>query len=447
LIYGTSRISPVLDQQVIINGEPPVPKEKQRLPHNLIADHVMKEESLKTIMDTDALLRYDSKSGLYLPDGEAFVKAKVEKIMEELDQAEFTTINYVREVAGHIKRSTLIAREKINGDPDLLVVRNGIIRLTDQQLLPHSPKEVFTIGIPVSYVMGATCSLIDSFFPQIVKPEDNALLYELVGWCLDRKSTIQKLFFLLGSGANGKSTFLNLLRKFLGPENCSAASLQALADNRFSMAQLANKLANIFPDLPASGIRDAAVIKGLTGSDAMMAEHKFERPFVLENTAKLIFSANKAPRLSEDSDAIWRRLIIVNFPNQFMGTKADSDLIDKLTSSEELSGLLNAALEALQRIRQQKAFSAGATMESVRRQYLLNSNSVPIFIEERCIKDIQASVSKDDLYEAFLQFCEDTNTSILGKKAFGARLNAMQITIEGQDFLHTHIWRGLKLRG
>jgi len=424
-----------------------VPKEKQRLPHNLIADHVMKEASLKTIIDTDTLLRYDSKSGLYLPDGEAFVKAKVEKIMDELDQAEFTTINYVREVAGHIKRSTLIARDKINGDPDLLVVRNGIIRLTDRELFSHSPKEVFTIGIPVSYVTDATCPLIDSFIPQIVRAEDVALLYELIGWCLDRKSAIQKLFFLLGSGANGKSTYLNLVRKFLGPENCSAASLQSLADNRFSMAQLADKLANIFPDLPAAGIRDVAVIKGLTGGDVMQAEHKFEKPFNLQNTAKLIFSANKAPRLNEDSDAIWRRLVIVDFPNRFLGSQADNNLLNKLTDDEELSGLLNSALEALQRLRQQKSFTVGTSMEDIRRKYLLNSNPVPIFIEERCTKDIQASVSKDDLYDAFLQFCEDTNTSILGKKAFGARLNAMQIAVEAQDFLHTHIWRGLKLRG
>ena len=423
-----------------------MPKEKQRLPHNLVADRVMKEASLKTIMDTDTLLRYDSQSGLYLADGENFVKAKVEKIMEELDQAEFTTISYVREVAGHIKRSTLIAREKINGDPDLLVVRNGIIRLTDKQLFPHSPKEVFTIGIPVSYMIDEKCPLIDSFFPEIVKPEDIALLYELVGWCLDRKSPIQKLFFLLGSGANGKSTFLNLLRKFLGQENCSAASLQSLADNRFTMAQLSDKLANVFPDLPASGIKDAAVIKGLSGGDVMQAEHKFEKPFNLQNTAKLIFSANKAPRLSEDSDAIWRRLVIVDFPNQFLGAKADSNLIDRLASSEELSGLLNASLEALQRLRQQKAFTVGASMESVRRKYLLNSNPVPIFIEERCDRDIKASVAKDELYDAFLQFCEDTGTNILGKKAFGARLNAMSIATEGQDPLHTHIWRGLKLR-
>jgi putative DNA primase/helicase len=423
-----------------------MPKDKIRIPHNLIAGMVMSKESLRTMMDTDALLRYDGKSGLYLPDGEAFVKAKVEKIMAENDQSEFTTISYVREVIGHIKRSTYIERDLINGDSDLLVVQNGIIRLTDRELLPHSPRAVFTIGIPVTYLPSAKCPGIDLFFHQIVKPSDVALLCELCGWCLDRKSTIQKLFFLLGGGAAGKSTFLNLLRKFLGPENCSAASLQSLADNRFTMAQLADKLANIFPDLPASGIKDAAIIKGLTGGDVMQAEHKFERPFNLQNTAKLVFSANKAPRLSEDTDAIWRRLVIVGFPNQFIGNKADSDLIDKLTVAEELSGLLNAALDALQRLRHRKAFTVSASMAAIRREYLLSSNPVPVFIEERCVRDLKASVTKDELYEAFLQFCDETEANVIGKKAFGVRLNAMAVASEGQDAWYTHVWRGLKLR-
>ena len=422
-------------------------KEKQRITHDITADRILSGESLITLKDSDTLLRYNKATGLYLPDGEAFLRMKVEKFMAAADQSEFASNNYVREVIGHVKRLTYIDRTLLNGDPELLAVKNGIIRLTDRELLPHSPKAFITIGVPVTYTGDAKCPSIDLFFSQIVKNDDVPLLYELCGWCLDRKSTIQKLFFLLGAGANGKSTFLNLLRKFLGSENCAAVSLQSLADNRFSMALLDNRLANIFPDLPAAGIRDAAVIKGLTGGDTMVAENKFERPFNLQNTAKLIFSANKAPRLSEDSDAIWRRLVIVDFPNQFLGVKADSNLVDKLTTPEELSGLLNAALEALQRLRQQKAFTVGTSMESVRRKYLLNSNPVPIFIEERCEKDIKASITKDELYDAFLQFCEDTGIAILGKKAFGARLNAMSIATEAQDNWHNHTWRGLKLRG
>jgi len=423
-----------------------LPQDKEKIPHSAIAAKIMAKESFITIADNEILLRYDAPSGLYLPDGESFVKEKAERIMAASEQAEFATISFIREVAGHIKRSTLVKRDELNCEPDLLVVQNGIIRLSDKVLLPHSKKGYFTIGIPVTYTDNAKSPAIDLFFSQIVKPDDVALLYELCAWCLDRKSPIQKLFFLLGSGANGKSTFLNLLRKFLGPENCSAVSLQSLADNRFSMALLDNRLANVFPDLPASGIRDAAVIKGLTGGDTMVAENKFEKPFNLQNSAKLIFSANKAPRLNEDSDAIWRRLVIVDFPNQFLGSNADNDLIERLTASDELSGLLNASIDALQRLRERNTFSAGASMASVRREYLLSSNPVPVFIEERCERDIKASVTKDALFEAFIQYCDDTGAALIGKKAFGLRLKSMAIVTEGQDAWHNHVWRGIKLR-
>jgi putative DNA primase/helicase len=334
----------------------------------------------------------------------------------------------------------------MNADADLLVVQNGILQLSTRHLLSHSPEKVFTIGLPVTYLPSAFCPAVETFFNQIVKPCDVNLLYELCGWCLDRKSPIQKLFFMLGSGANGKSTYLNLLQKFLGPENCSSASIQSLADNRFAMAQLSDKWANIFPDLPASGIKDAAMIKGLTGGDTMQAEHKFEKPFNLTNTAKLIFSANKAPRFNEDSDAIWRRLVIVEFPNQFMGNRADCDLLDKLTTPQELSGLLNASLDALQTLRERKSFSVSASMTATRRQYLVSSNPVSVFIEERCEKDSKASITKEDLYQAFVAFCNEVGAEPIGKKAFGGRLNAMGVADEAQNSWSIHIWKGLKLK-
>jgi putative DNA primase/helicase len=422
-------------------------EKKERIPHNLIANKIMDSSSFKTISDTDTLLRYNPQSGLYEADGEAFVKTQVEALMAKNDQAEFATVNFVREVVGHIKRSTYIDRERLNANHNLLVVRNGIVVLPEKLLIGHSPEKLFTIGIPVDYSPSARCPNIEEFFRQVVKPENVSLLYELCGWCLDRKSPIQKLFFILGTGANGKSTFLNLLRIFLGTENCSSVPLQALADNRFAMAQLDSKLANTFPDLPASGIKDAAIIKGLTGGDTLLVENKFEKPFNLQNTAKLIFSANKAPRLNEDTDAIWRRLVLVDFPHQFMGDKADSDLLDKLTKPEELSGLLNASLDALLRLREKKVFSANTSLSTIRREYLLNSNPVPVFVEEMCVKDPKSSISKDDLYEAFVRFCEDTGADPIGKKAFGGRLNNMAIVIEGQDAWYTHIWKGIKLRG
>ena len=114
------------------------------------------------------------------------------------------------------------------------------------------------------------------------------------------------------------------------------------------------------------------------------------------NFTPLIFSANKAPLIREDSDAMWRRLLIIEFPNQFMGNKDDKHHIEKLTTAEELSGLLNLALEGLKRLREKGSFSHISSMKDTRREYLIKSNPAPVFIEEGCEIDPESWVSKED---------------------------------------------------
>jgi putative DNA primase/helicase len=418
----------------------------KNIPHDRVADAILKNRSFLTFRDTEAIYKYDSESGLYVPGGETFIKEETEFLMSHLEHSGECTTHFVNEVIGHIKRLTYTERSLVNLDPDQLVLKNGVLDIATKAIREHTPQPAYTIGIPVTYQPEARCPLVDKFLTEVVIPENVPLLWELFGWCLDRGSTIQKLFFLLGGGANGKSKLLCLLENFLGKSNCSAVSIQSLSDSRFSMAQLDGKLANLCADLPATGIKDAAIIKGLTGGDSMQVEHKFEKPYSFRNTAKLVFSANRAPRICEDSDAIWRRLIVIDFPNQFMGDKDDIRLLEKISVPEELSGLLNKALDALTGLRQKGAFTASATKEDFRREYLLNSNPAPIFVAERCILERSASISKEDLYTSFVAFCEATGATLLTKRMFGARLNAMAIVSEGQNLWSIHEWRGIRLK-
>src|SRR5208283_2759033 len=95
--------------------------------------------------------------------------------------------------------------------------------------------------------------------------------------------------------------------------------------------------------------------KMLTGGDSIGTEKKFKDEYSFVNYAKLIFSANKPPKVTdEDSYAFWRRWILIEFPNQFGDDKKDPEILNKLTAEAELSGLLNWALEGLARLRQQK---------------------------------------------------------------------------------------------
>ena len=108
----------------------------------------------------------------------------------------------------------------------------------------------------MKYDPNAECPLIQKFLEEITgSKEDAEILIEVIGYCLYRSYPIQKALMLVGDGANGKTTFLRLLTRFLGHQNVSNRSLHELETNRFAKASLFGKLANIYDDLPDKTLR------------------------------------------------------------------------------------------------------------------------------------------------------------------------------------------------
>jgi len=395
---------------------------KGKVYHNDMAAASMKVASFLTVRDTEQVLWYSKPSGVYRFNGESVIKELTQDWLEELGLAGDATTYFVNQVVDYIRRSTYIDREELNADPNILVVKNGVIDLSTGTLHPHDKKYKATIMTQVEYNPSLQCPTIDAFINQVVEQKDRLLLYEIPAWCLMRDSRIQRLVLLLGGGANGKSTYLEMVRKFLGHENCSAYSMQYLADNRFATAGLFGKLANIHADLPTSVLKQTAQLKMLTGGDAIEAEKKFKDSFSFINTAKLIFSANQPPEINEDTLAIWRRFVVVDFPYQFMGKLADKNLITKLTTPAELSGFLNKVLLGIQRLKHSGDFTYSRSVEDTRAKYILIANPVEAFIEDRCEFSPWGSITKEELYLAFMKFCEENRLPGMNKKAFGHKL-------------------------
>jgi putative DNA primase/helicase len=155
---------------------------------------------------------------------------------------------------------------------------------------------------------------------------------------------------------------------------------------------------------------------------------------------------NQLPSLPEDNLAIWRRLMLIDFPNQFTGTDADKNLLAKLTTEEELSGLLNLALQHLKDVQTKGEFSYFRTIDEVRREYLLKTDPALVFIKERCNEVSDSYISKEDMYQAFVSFCQELKRPAPGKNQFGARLKSFDIVSERQDGWGIHEWVGLKLK-
>jgi len=317
------------------------------------------------------------------------------------------------------------------------------------ELKEHSPDYKLTVRIPVKYDPSADCLKIRNFLSEILQEEDIPVIEELFGYCLFRRYFIHKAFMFVGSGNNGKTTLIHLLERFLGEENVSNEPLHALSENRFAAAKLTGKLANTYADLPARALKETGIFKALTGEDRITAEEKFKKPFEFRNTAKLIFSCNELPPTYDSSDAFFNRWIILNFPNKFEGEKADPHILDKLTTEQELSGLLNLALEGLKRLLQRGDFSRSISTEEAREQYIRMSDPLAAFVEECVEEDPNVWISKDEFYAAFCEYCREKRLPIISKSVVGRRLPQL-LRVENYrpkvGGARITAWRGIRLK-
>ncbi|MEM1589704.1 MAG: phage/plasmid primase, P4 family [Candidatus Bathyarchaeia archaeon] len=366
-----------------------------------MAEEIMKKHKIVTHMDTEVMYIY--AGGVYLPYGEQKIREFVQQELGEL-----ATTHYVNEALECVRRSTYVPAEIFNSPPPHLVcVENGLLNIETLELLPHTPDLIFLSKLPVKYDPNATCPNILKFLEEVVPDEiDRTVLIEFIGYCLYRRYPIHKALMLVGGGNNGKSTFINLIKLLLGSQNVACRSLQELCSDRFAMADLYGKLANLFYDLPGSAIADTGPFKALVGGDTVKGEMKFKSAFFFENYAKLIFSANQIPRVSSDhSDAFFRRWIIINFPNTFEGEKADRNILKKIATPEELSGLLNLAVCHLRDLITRGDFSYSKTTEEIRKEYIRRSDPVGAFVMDILAYDPGWAVEKQALYAGFCEYC------------------------------------------
>jgi P4 family phage/plasmid primase-like protien len=339
------------------------------------------------------------------------IKAEFEEIVRSIGGKNTKAVEYF------IKGESY---ENVHETPTLIALKNGVLNVESQQLVEKSPGYFIVSKLPVSYDTSADCPAIKKFLVEVFGETQLVALQEALGYTLHKEPLFEKAFMLIGDGANGKSTFLNLLQAFLGRENFSNVALQDLCIDRFASANLYGKMANISADLPKTAISTSGRFKMLTGRDMIYAQFKFKPAFQFLNTAKMWFSCNEFPQTTEDTLAYVRRWKIFNCGAVFLGDKADPKILDKLTTETELSGLLNWVLEGLKRLLENGRFSFNETEETLRENILKLSNPTKAFIERELepSNDVKDYIEHDLLYADFIKFCDGENLPAVRKAQF-----------------------------
>ena len=260
----------------------------------------------------------------------------------------------------------LIRDNAPTSDANLIAFKNGIYNIMTDEFLPFSPEIIITNKINWDYNPAAYSELVDNTLNKIAchDKQIRMLLEEVIGYCLYRRNELGKAFILIGDRANGKSTFLDMVKTMLGDENIASLDLGELGD-RFKTAELFGKLANIGDDIGDEFIANASVFKKLVTGDRINVERKGQDPFEFNNYAKLLFSANNIPRIKDKTGAVQRRLAIIPFDAKFSVDDPDYRPYIKyeLREQECIEYMILLGIEGLKRVLLNQKFTDSTRVE------------------------------------------------------------------------------------
>ncbi|MBI4064536.1 MAG: hypothetical protein HY401_09605 [Elusimicrobia bacterium] len=348
-----------------------------------------------------------------------------------------------------LKESTKIEEAKLNPRAmDLINVENGMLEWRTGRLLPHSKDFISTFQIHAVYDPQAQCPIVERFLEDVFPPDALPLAEEMPGYLLLPTTRHQKAFMLVGPGANGKSTYLALLEAMLGEENVSHVALQEMGENRFVVAELLGKLANIYSDIPAKALEQSDIFKAVVAGDSIKAERKFQHPFNLKPCARLLFSANEPPPSKDLTPAFFRRWHIIPFINRFEGVRADKNLLAKLTTPEGRSVLLNHALAGLKRLESNQGFTDCPSVLAATEKYRKQCDNVYEFTREKLEVASGQMLTKEETYAGYKGWCEEAGIPHpVSQKSFNKRLAEVLGIREGREVMpdgkKRRVWFGL----
>ena len=399
----------------------------------------------------------DTPLGIYCYEGGAYVECE-EKLLRGiqyyydyygLEERGLSLRSLIAETMTHIKNSAKVFR---GFDHHLLLFKNGILdwgRLENGGSPRVEPSPEYMIlhridhEVDWSALEDSSCyenleKCIEErtpFFRKVFEDwarEKWILLYEVIGYTLYTKGyPFSKAVMLVGEGSNGKSTYLELVKTVLGSRNVTSITLQEITSDKFAGSELFGKLANIYADLPNEMLRQTGKFKILTGEDYVCFDRKYaKRRVCFTNYAKLIFSCNRLPAVTDTTLAFWRRWIVVEFPNQFPD---NPKFKEEVVKHPEIPSLIALSVLAFRRVLERGRFSYQEEAVDYREVWMRTVDPVYDFIrfmEERgfLARDKSGRVEDGVLYELYVKYHDEyREDEVVPKKTFTERLESYGI--------------------
>ncbi len=321
--------------------------------------------------------------------------------------------------------------------------KNGMLNLNTMELAAHNPKYHSIFQLPHKYDSDAKCPKWEKTLKDWI-PEDDTInfLQEYVGYLLIPDNSAQLFPILYGSGANGKSVFIDIIKTILG-ENISNIGLSQFSGSgsRWTPAHLQGNLANICGDIDPKYLKEQGLIKSILGQDQITVEKKFQHPYEFQPVTRLLFSANELPKSRDKSFGWYRRLEIVRFPNRFIPGTKGFDPNKKQKLKKELPGIINWAVEGLLRFIE-SGFTKSKQMIKDKKMYISTNDPISIFIHENyeLVEDKDERIPTHIVYEKYKEWAEENGYNVENKGILTQHLGKKGVEAKNKSY-NSEIYR------
>lgn len=327
-----------------------------------------------------------------------------------------------------LKYLELICRDVNEADARYIAFNNGVYDIMEGVLKPFTSDLIITNKIPWDYDESAYSELCDKTLDKLACNDKGIrlLLEEAIGYSFYRRNELSKALFLTGEGANGKSTYLDMLKNLLGQINYSSLDMAEL-DERFSVGTMSGKLANVGDDISDDFLqgRSIATFKKIVSGNQVKAEYKGVDAFFFNPYTKLYFSANSLPRTkSKGFGAILRRLVIIPFNARFTKDDPDYDpyITWKLRDEEVMKYLIQLGIQGLKRILENRGFTESKKVEKELKDYEIANNPILLWLQEKDLSEIENQPTKE-VHRSYRSFCIENGFTEMTLMNFSKDIN------------------------
>ena len=386
--------------------------------HAIMAKMLISELSIK--LSGGKLYSYN---GQYFESGDDNIKRKCTAYFDAINR--YQKIEVICSI-----RDRLTPCELVPSD-EYVCFKNGIINIETWELEDFNSNIVLFNQVPHNYNPNAYDETLDRAMDDWFCGDKKlrAIAEEYIGYILIANTNTQKMLFIEGSQNNGKSTFIKIVQKLIGDNNYSSLDIDQLGE-RFSGVAIENKMANICDDIENGSIygKSLSLFKRITSGDSFKGENKGKDIRTIKPYAKLLFSFNECPSMSDTTGAVERRIIFLPFNNDFSakGGKRDPEIISKLTTENAYEYLIVIAVNGLKRlISNNYEFTYSDVSEKRKIELFTHADTIKEFCDEYITDEYVKNLTVGEVRANYKKFCKENGCRPASDRNFEAHLNSI----------------------